>query len=199
MKNEVHEMKKEVLVFIFDSYADWEPAFVCPELNNPETDYVVKTISLDSEPKRSMGGFRVLPDYTVDHYPKDFSFLLLAGGLAWMERKNDAVLPVVDYAVRNHIPVGAICNATNFMAQNGFLDHVRHTGNTLEFMKSQAPQYSGGELYLEKQAVSDSGIITANGSGALEFSREILLLLNAKTEDGAREWYGMHKYGFYQD
>lgn len=192
-------MKKEVLVFIFDSYADWEPAYICPELNNPETDYVIKTLGLDSEPKRSMGGFRTLPDYTVDNFPKDFSFLLLTGGLAWMERKNDAVLPVVDYAVRNHIPVGAICNATNFMAQNGFLDHVRHTGNTVEFMKSQAPNYSGEKLYLEKQAVSDSGIITANGSAALEFSREILLTLKAKTEDGAREWYGMHKYGFYQD
>ena len=66
-------------------------------------------------------------------------------------------------------------------------------------MKSQAPNYSGEKLYLEKQAVSDSGIITANGSAALEFSREILLILKAKTKDGAREWYGMNKYGFYKD
>ena len=26
-------MKKEVLVFIFDGYADWESAYICSELN----------------------------------------------------------------------------------------------------------------------------------------------------------------------
>lgn len=55
-------MKKEVLVFIFDSYADWEPAYVCSELNSPVTDYVIKTISINKQPKTSMGGFRVFPE-----------------------------------------------------------------------------------------------------------------------------------------
>ena len=36
-------MKKEILVFIFDGYADWEPAYVCAELNSSDTDYVVRT------------------------------------------------------------------------------------------------------------------------------------------------------------
>ena len=36
---------------------------MCAELNSSDTDYVVRTISLDKNPKVSMGGFRVLPDY----------------------------------------------------------------------------------------------------------------------------------------
>lgn len=191
-------MKKEVLVFIFDSYADWEPAYICPELNGPDTEYEIKTLSLDKAPKTSMGGFRVLPDYTVDDYPKEFAMLILTGGLAWMERKNDAVIPVTEYAVQNHIPVGAICNAVNFMVENGFLDHVKHSGNTVEFIKEQAPHYNGEKNYLEKQAVCDGGIITANGSGTLEFAREIQLLLKAKTEDKVKWWYDFHKAGFYE-
>ena len=35
---------KQILVFIFDGYADWEPAYVCAQLNAPGTGYAVKTI-----------------------------------------------------------------------------------------------------------------------------------------------------------
>ena len=192
-------MKKKVLVFIFDGYADWESAYICAELNAPDTGYEVKTISLDREPKFSMGGFRILPDYSTDDFPEDFSLLVLTGGLAWMERKNDAVLPVVDYAVKHDIPVGAICGATVFMAEHGYLDHIGHSGNTLEFTKAQAPHYRGEKNFIEKQAVCDSGIITANGSATLEVAKEIMLLLKVKPEDAVSEWYNLNKSGFYSD
>lgn len=190
-------MKKEILTFIFDGYADWEPAYICSELNAPDTGYQMKTISLDKAPKLSMGGFRVLPDYSLDDFPKTFHLLILSGGYAWMEQKNNGVLPLVRYAVNNRIPVGAICNAANFMAENGFLNSVKHTGNTLVFMKSQAPHYQGQEHFIEQQAVCDSGIITANGSGTLEFAREILQLLHTKPEDEISKWYQLNKLGFY--
>lgn len=61
---------KQILVFIFDGYADWEPAYVCAQLNAPGTGYAVKTIGLDRAPKVSMGGFRVTPDFTVADYPR---------------------------------------------------------------------------------------------------------------------------------
>lgn len=186
-----------MLVFIFDGYADWESAYVCAELNAPETEYTVKTFGLDREPKTSMGGLRVLPDYSVDDFPSDFSMLILPGGYAWMDQLNNAVLPVVAYAVKKQIPIGAICNAVNFMAENGFLDKIRHSGNTLEFMKLQAPHYQGEQHFLPKQAVCDSGIVTANGSAALEFTREILLLLNVKSEYDVIKWYHETKHGLY--
>jgi len=191
-------MKKEVLVFIFDGYADWESSYICSELNSPETDYIVKTLSLDKDPKISMGGFRIIPDYSVSDYPKNFDMLMLIGGYAWMEQKNNAIQPVVEYAVQHHIPVAAICNAANFMAENGYLDNIRHSGNTLEYMKAQSPHYKGDCNFVEKQAVCDSDIITANGTAALEFAREIMVYLNVKTEKKIDEWYKANKLGFYQ-
>ncbi|MBX4265473.1 type 1 glutamine amidotransferase family protein [Clostridium estertheticum] len=191
-------MKKEILVFIFDGYADWESSYICCELNSPETDYIVKTLSLDKDPKISMGGFRIIPDYSVSDYPKKFDMLLLIGGFAWMEQKNNAVQSVVEYAVQHHIPVGAICNAVNFMAENGYLDDIRHSGNTLEFMKSQSPHYKGDCNFVENQAVCDSDIITANGTASLEFAREIMLYLNLKPVEKIDEWYKFNKLGFYQ-
>lgn len=41
---------------------------MCAELNSSDTDYVVRTISLDKNPKVSMGGFHVLPDYSIADY-----------------------------------------------------------------------------------------------------------------------------------
>lgn len=191
-------MKKEILVFIFDGYADWESVYICSELNGPETDYIVKTLSLDKEPKISMGGFRIIPDYTVSDYPKKFEMLLLIGGHAWMEQKNNAIQPVVEYAIKHHILVAAICNAANFMAENGYLDNIRHSGNTLTYMKSQAPHYKGDNNFIEKQAVCDSNIITANGTASLEFAREIMLYLNVKPVEKIEEWYEFYKLGFYE-
>ena len=100
---------KQILVFIFDGYADWEPAYVCAQLNAPGTGYAVKTIGLDRAPKVSMGGFRVTPDFTVADYPRDAGLLLLTGGTAWLERKNDAVLPVVrEHPALPQIPGSAL-------------------------------------------------------------------------------------------
>lgn len=191
-------MKREILVFIFDGYADWESAYICSELNGAETDYIVKTLSLDKEPKVSMGGFRIIPDYSVSDYPQNFEMLLLIGGDAWVKQKNNAVLPVVKYAVKHLIPVAAICNAANFMAENGYLDNIKHSGNTLSYMKSQAPHYNGDSNFVEKQAVYDSGIITANGTATLEFAKEIMLCLKIKSAEKIDEWYKFNKVGFYQ-
>lgn len=124
------------------------------------TDYIVKTLSLVKNPVISMGGFRVLPDYPVDDFPNEFRLLVLTGRLAWKEQKNNVVLPIVDYAVKKHIPVGAICDAANFMAENGYLDKIKHSGNTLEFMKSQAPHYNGKQNFIEKQTVRALTIIS---------------------------------------
>lgn len=192
-------MKKEILVFIFNGYADWESAYICSELNKPESGYVIKTLSFDKEPKVSMGGFRVVPDYSIDDYPEDFAMLLLIGGDAWMDGKNNDIKIVVDYAVNKHIPVGAICGATLFMGENGYLDNRKHSSNTLELLKLKAPHYKGEKNYVEKQAVRDNYIITANGTASLEFAKEIMLCLNIKPADEIEEWYKFNKIGFYKN
>ena len=50
--------------------------------------------------------------------------------------------------------------------------------------------------YEEKQAVSDQNIVTANGTGQLEFCRELLLLLKADTLENIHASYDFYKNGF---
>lgn len=190
-------MQKEILVFIFDGYADWEGAYICAELNKRKTEFIVRTLSLDKEPKTSMGGFCVIPDYTIMDYPDDYSMLILLGGEAWIEGKNNKVITLVKHAINNNIPIGAICNAVTFLAEHGYLDNIKHTGNTLEYIKEKAPHYNGDENLIEQQAIFDSNLITANGTAALEFAREIMKCLKILSLEEINEWYNINKIGYY--
>lgn len=139
---------KKVLVFITDGFSDWEASYVTAELNKPGTGFQVQTIAIDKDPKISMGGLTVLPDYSL----QDFSFKLEFGML---------IIP-----------------------------------NSLPYLKEGAPNYRGDEKYIEEQSVSDGCLITANGSGALEFSRDILSKLDVLEGKELKEWYALFKTGF---
>ncbi|MCA0987356.1 type 1 glutamine amidotransferase family protein [Guptibacillus algicola] len=189
---------KTVLVFITDGFADWEASYVTPELNKAGTGYHVKTIAIDNEPKRSMGGLTVLPDYSLQEFPSalDLAMLIIPGGTGWREEKNHQAKKVVDYCLGKNIPVAAICDATTFLGENGFLDEHKHTGNTLAYLQEGAPHYRGEEHYLNEQSVSDGCLITANGSATLEFSRDILRKLNVLEGKELNEWYDIFKNGY---
>lgn len=190
---------KEVLIFITDGFADWEASYVSSEINKPETGYRVKTIAIDLEPKVSMGGLKVLPDYSVEQFDEnlELAMLIIPGGTGWRETKNQQAKVIVDYCVSKDIPVAAICDATTFLGNHGYLDHHKHTGNTLHYLKQGAPNYKGDSHYIDAQSVRDENLITANGSGALEFSKHILERLGVLEGDALNEWYAIFKNGYF--
>lgn len=51
--------------------------------------------------------------------------------------------------------------------------------------------------YKCRQAVCNHNLITANGSAALEFTKEILLALKAAPENIIQQWYHFDKLGCY--
>ncbi|WP_176586566.1 type 1 glutamine amidotransferase family protein [Priestia megaterium] len=189
---------KKVLVFITDGFADWEASYVTAELNKPEAGFQVQTISIDKNPKVSMGGLTVLPDYSLQEFSSklEFVMLIIPGGTGWREEKNHQVKKLVSFCFERNIPVAAICDATTFLGNYGFLDQNKHTGNSLPYLKEGAPKYRGDENYIEAQSVSDGCLITANGSGALEFSRDILSKLDVLKGKELEEWYDLFKNGF---
>ena len=77
---------------------------------------------------------------------------------------------------------------------------MRHTGNTLEQLRLWGGEnYSGQALYEERQAVRDGNLITANGSGYLEFTREYLTALDADTPEAIAAAYAFNKQGLYRE
>ena len=190
---------KTVLLALLEQYADWEAAYVSTAVHMlGQRKFVVKTVSLSKEPVTSIGGIRVVPDYTVGSVSKDYDALLLIGGLCWREERAQQMIPLVEHCVKRGKVLGGICDAAAFLASIGVLDSVKHTGNRLSALQEwKGTKYKGAENYQARQAVFDRNIITANGSAPLEFAREVLTALHVAEEAMVEDWYVLHKLGYY--
>lgn len=196
-------MSKEILYILLPDYAAHEAVYLAQAIASDESAlkdnprYVNRAVAPTLEPVMSIGGFRTLPDYSFDTMPEDYAALVLIGGFGWSTPVAERVIPIVRSAIEKGKAVGAICNAASFMAKCGFLNAVRHTGNGLEQLKSWGGEnYTNTEGYVHSQAVSDGNIVTANGSAALEFAKELLLLLGNDTPERIEMYYQFNKQGF---
>lgn len=197
-------MKNEILYLLVDNYADHESVFLASAINCDENGirkypkYINKVVTPTLTPIRSCGGFQTIPDYSFDTMPEEYAALILIGGYGWLDDKtSDMVIPIVKKAIEKGIIVGAICNAASFLAKHGFLNNVKHTGNGLEQLKLWGGNnYTNQAGYINEQAVSDKRIVTANGTGELEFAKELLLLLENDTPDQIEMFYRFNKEGF---
>ena len=195
-------MRKKVLFIILNEYTDWEGAFLSTALHvgvipGGEIKYEVHTVAPTLDTIRSIGGFRTLSDYSFDNMPKDYAALVLIGGNSWDSSEAELVAPLVQEALDNGKIVGAMCNGASFLCSHGFLNNVKHTGNGLDQLKHWGgDKYTNEAGYIEAQAVSDKNIVTANGVGHLEFTREMLLSLKANTPEQIAQWYDFYKNGF---
>lgn len=189
-----------VLFVLISEYADWEPAFLTAGLqwgyglwNNP---YSVKTVSCSKIPVSSIGGFTVLPDYSFEDMPENFAALILIGGTGWHGPEAEKALPLVQRALAQHAVIGAICDASIFLATHGFLNAVPHTFIDLSVLPDHAKgAYSGEAFFEEHQSVRGGRIVTAKPTGYVEFARDVLSALNVTTEDKINEFYRICKTG----
>jgi putative intracellular protease/amidase len=181
---------RKCFMFIFNGYSDWEPALVVAGLQQ-FTDVEVLTFSIDGSPVRSMGNIQVVPDLALRDLPKaEIALLLLPGGAAWDEGKNQEILALVTELINSETPVAAICGATSFLAQHQFLDNRAHTSNHLEmYLRKVAPTYRGDEYYLKKHCVTDRNLITANGTATVQFASAIFNKLNVIDNDQLKFWF----------
>lgn len=196
-------MNNEILYILLPDYAAHEAVYLSEAIASDELalkespKYVNKVVAPTLEPVKSIGGFRTLPDYSFDTMPDDYAALVLIGGFGWSRPVAEQVVPIVKQAIEKGKIVGSICNAASFMAKHGFLNTVKHTGNGLEQLKLWGSEnYTNPDGYVHAQAVSDKNIVTANGSGTLEFAKELLLLLENDTPERVEMYYQFNKQGF---
>ena len=79
-------MNKEVLYVLLPDYAAHEMVYLSEAIASDEfalkenPKYVNKVVAPTLEPVKSIGGFRVIPDYSFDTMPEDYAALVLIGG-----------------------------------------------------------------------------------------------------------------------
>ncbi|MDB5998880.1 MAG: thiamine biosynthesis protein ThiJ [Rhizobacter sp.] len=172
-------MTDTVHLYVFDGYADWEPAFAIGGINNPQFQlepgrFQVKTVASGrNTPVRSMGGLSVLPDLGItDVRPADSRMFILPGGTGWEdERGHQAAVEKALQFMDAGVPVAAICGATAGLARTGRLDTRMHTSNAATYLKGTG--YAGADHYVDEPVVTQDGLITAGGMSSLEFARDI--------------------------
>ncbi len=187
--------QKEVLLLLTDRWADWEASYAIAEVNSVP-QYAVKTIAVDKEPKGSIGGLRAEIDYAINEYHtmENIAMVIMPGGFSWKENEYKEIVDFIAEVRRLKIPIAAICGATLFLARNGFLDKVKHTGDEIEcFLSEQG--YNGHQHYVAAQVVLEDGMLTANETAAVEFAYEIFKLLQIDEASELEVWRDTFKNG----
>lgn len=190
---------RTVRLFVFDGFADWEPALATAHINNPAYQrepgrYAVRTVGRDARPVRSMGGLAVTPDLALaDLRPEECAMLILPGGTVWDEGGNADAVERAHALHSAGVPIAAICGATAGLARGGLLDDRAHTSNGREYLA--ATGYGGGAHYQDAPAVTDRGVITASGTAPAEFAREIFRALELYDPPLVDAWYDLFGRG----
>ena len=164
-----------IFLYVLDSLADWEIAFLIAEINSGR--YLKKNITKPKIIKvgnnlttiKTMGGIEITPDVDVDNMNiKNGDLVLLPGADTWQNENNQKIIDIINGNM--NIVVAAICGATFALADNGILDNKKHTSNDKEFLKMVCKKYKGENLYENKPVVVDGNLITASGIAPLEFT-----------------------------
>jgi putative intracellular protease/amidase len=188
---------KEAICYLFvcNGFSDWEPALAIANLKK-HFNFTIRSFSLDGKPIRTMGNLQIQPDCAmreVDATTTDL--LLLPGGDVWEQGGNLEIAPLVKAISAAEKTIAAICGATVFMANNGYLDSIEHTSNALPYLQKLAPNYKGEKLYQNKPCVTSGHIITANGAAMIEFAIAIFNKFKVEEPDFIEKISALYKSG----
>ncbi len=188
-------MSKKIIFYLPELFADWEGAFLLPELREVKKDVVV--VSETGNPVQSIGKLTVSVDASLDSVNlDDIEGLILIGSDSWPDPKlNKSVLVLAKQLYHKGILVAGICAATVAMAKIGLLEEKKHTSNDLEFLKKYVPSYHGEKNFQEKLAVRDGNLITAPGIAPIEFTLEVMNYYGIYSEAKRKQWFAMFKNG----
>ncbi|MFJ2233517.1 type 1 glutamine amidotransferase family protein [Streptomyces sp. NPDC087859] len=179
--------RKPVHLAVYDTYADWETGHATAYL--ARAGYEIRTVGPSREPVTSVGGLRVQPaDALDDVRPDDSSLLILPGADLWdtSDRLASFARKAREFLAAG-VPVAAICGATAGLAREGLLDDREHTSAVSFYLA--ATEYKGGSRYVDADAVTDRGLITAGPTEPVAFAREILGLLGVYEGEVLDAWY----------
>ncbi|MEK2645720.1 type 1 glutamine amidotransferase family protein [Bdellovibrio sp. BCCA] len=186
-------MEKSLVVYLPEGFADWEGAFLLPELRQAKKKIIIA--SSTGESISSIGGMTIVPERALSEVaPDTIEGLILIGSDSWMDaNQNQNAIELASALLSKGVLVAAICGATVAIARAGLLNNRPHTSNDLDMLKQIVPSYGGEKFYLKSLAVTDKNLITAAGVAPIEFTREIMAYLNMYTPEYRKHWFELYK------
>lgn len=191
-----------VYIYALDTLADWELGYVTAELNSrrffkkdaPEVS--VKTVTISKEPVKTMGGLTIVPDCSInDIAVNEKSVLLLPGANTWDDPKHSTIIKKAGELLSVGGMVCAICGATAALANAGLLDQRPHTSNGAGYLEMFSPTYKGQKFFVDAPSVVDHNLITANSTGGLLWTKQIIEQLDVFQPNTLEAWYAYFSSG----
>ena len=183
---------KTALFVLLDQYADWEAAYLLSLLNQRD-DWQIQTAS-NLHQVRSIGGLQTTIDLNFSEIDRMYHLLVLVGGNSW-DIQNQELYRIIEKQLAHHLPVAGICGAVDYLAFYGFLEGYKHTGNS-PILWQDFQDYRSPENFVERQAVSDRNLVTANGTAALDFTEFVLQLIGDSLIEAKKE-VDLYRLGYY--
>lgn len=191
---------RKVYMYVFDTMSDWEVGYLTAELNTGRyfkkglEPLKVITVGIDKNPIMTMGGLKVIPEISIEECNIESKYvLILPGGDTWTSSIHEIILEKAKEALIQGSIVAAICGATLGLAKKGILDFRNHTSNDLEFIKMVIPNYSGEKYYKMEAVVNDENLVTASGIAPLEFTFQVLKILQVFESESLNSWLNLYK------
>ncbi|APU71699.1 4-methyl-5(B-hydroxyethyl)-thiazole monophosphate biosynthesis protein [Companilactobacillus crustorum] len=194
MDSRENNSMKQAIFLMLDDYADWEGAYLSSQLNK-STEWTVKTASITSK-ITSIGGMKTIVDYSLVNIPDDINLLVLIGGNSWTV-ENEDLRHIIRRQIIRQKPLGAICGAVDYLAENGFLEGYKHTGNA-QYLWKNYTNYKNQDDFVSQQVVRDQNLVTANGTAAVDFTNEVLKLISFDSDLSVDKITDLYKLGFYE-
>jgi putative intracellular protease/amidase len=192
-------MNRKAYLYIFDTLADWEIAFLTAELESGRyfkslNEHIpIITVGATAETITTMGGLKLKPEMLVESMLiQENDLLMLPGGDTWLAEIHTPILEKARYCLDNKILLAAICGATTGLANRGLLNDRPHTSNDLGYLKAVCPHYAGEKYYRHELVVADGELITATGVAPLEFTYQVLKKLDVFAPATLEAWYGLY-------
>jgi len=190
---------ENIYIFLFNGFSDWEISYLTSELKKSKKTEL-KFFTIDGLEITSAGGLKITPDLSIEKLKlDDISILILPGGNAWEEKSIKGIDKLVETLYAKNKTIAAICAATTFLGQKGYLDNVKHTSNALDYLKYMAPEYKGEIKYQSELSVTDKNMITANGIAPIEFAREIFKKIKLHNRADIEKWFQLFKNGIWTE
>ncbi len=155
-----------------------KPAFEDP------SPFELLLISEYPRPVTTMGGMRVIPDYTFENCPK-LDILIVPGGLGERyEHDNHIILHFLRARARQVETLATVCTGSLFLGMAGLLNGRRATTHLLS-LKRMRDLFPEVNVIEDENIVEDGNIFTSSG---ISTGLDMALLVVAKHlgEDTAR-------------
>lgn len=191
-----------IYIYTLDTLADWELGYITAELNSgrffkKDAQCIsLKMVGCSKDPISTMGGMTIVPDCLIeDIVMNEANILLLPGSNTWNDPKHGAIIEKASEFLSKGATVCAICGATAALADFGLLDKRPHTSNGPGFLEMVSPRYKGQDYYVDKPSVTDNNLITASGTGALLWTKQIIERVGVFHANTLESWYEYFRTG----